>query len=101
MSLYSGGDDVFKKILSALRHPVGFTKLLYEDIKAWKHGKQRITPRIGINGELVRRGRVYGTETKGFSSASKKSVRCDMKVIRANGKVEHYVSDKNGFRRTR
>jgi hypothetical protein len=89
------------KCIAVFKNPLQFLKILYEDIKHLHGGQHRLVSRIGVNGKLNRVGRIYGATTGDFASKSKTSIKCEMRVQRANGKIEHYISDNNGFRRVK
>jgi len=78
------------KIKVILKHPLRFLGILKEDFKASKKGLKRVVPRIGVNEQLIERGRIY---------KAKGEITLGMKVTRSNGSVENYVVDKNGQRR--
>jgi hypothetical protein len=89
------------KCISVLKNPLQFLKILYEDMKYLYRGKHRLVPRIGVNGKFNRVGRIYGATTGDFAANSKTSIKCEMRVHRANGRIEHYISDDKGFRRVK
>ena len=78
------------KIRVILKNPLRFLGILKEDFKAARKGLKRAVPRIGVNDQLIERGRIY---------KSKGEVTLGMKVTRFDGSVENYVVDKSGQRR--
>ena len=78
------------KIKVIFNHPLKFLGILKEDFKASRKGLKRVVPRIGVNEQLIERGRIY---------KAKGGIILDMKVTRSDGSIENYVVDKSGQRR--